>query len=234
MTPSLTEISRKGLWQNNPALVQLLGLCPLLAVSNTTVNALGLGIATIFVLTCSNFLISLLKQLVLPGIRLPVFVLIIACLTTCVELLMQALAYSLYQTLGIFLPLIVTNCIILGRAEGFASRHHPLLAIWDGLMMGLGFSIILLLLGMLRELLGTGGLFANMDLLFSGISLSEIIIFNAKNPFLLAILPPGAFLALGLMLALKNLIDEKIANKKVPETSPLTPGSKRVRITGKV
>lgn len=233
MTQALPEIARAGLWKNNPALVQLLGLCPLLAVSNSVVNALGLGLATILVLTGSNFTVSLLRQQVIPAIRLPAFVMIIAAFTTCAELLMQAYTYTLYQALGIFIPLIVTNCVILGRAEGFASKHSVPAAVFDGLMMGSGFCAVLLILGLLRELLGTGNLFANMELLLPFAANWEVTVFRSDNPFLLAILPPGAFLLLGFLIALKNVIDRKLAEPKV-QAEPAEKVSKRVRVTGQV
>lgn len=230
---SYATISKAGLWGNNPALVQLLGLCPLLAVSNSVVNALGLGLATVLVLAGSNFTVSLLRNQVIPAIRLPAFVVIIATFTTCAELLMQAYAYTLYQTLGIFIPLIVTNCTILGRAEGFASRNSPLPALADGVMMGLGFTAVLLVLGMLREALGTGALFANMELLLPFAANWEIQLFATETPFLLAILPPGAFIFLGFLIALKNVIDRELTKPRTI-SEPVASGSKRVRVTGQV
>jgi len=230
-TPASKDIVVSGLWKNNPALVQLLGLCPLLAVSNSVVNALGLGIATTLVLLGSNLTVSLLRNQVIPAIRLPAFVMIIAAFTTCAELLMQAYAYTLYQTLGIFIPLIVTNCIILGRAEGFASKHPPLAAGLDGLMMGAGFTSVLLVLGIVREVLGTGHLFANMELLLPFAAGWELVWFDTSSPFLLAILPPGAFLVLGFLIALKNLIDARMAAPKVASKAAEAV-SKRVRVTG--
>ena len=234
MSSSVTssDIMLSALWKNNPALVQLLGLCPLLAVSNSVVNALGLGIATTLVLLGSNFTVSLLRNQVIAAIRLPAFVMIIAAFTTCAELLMQAYAYTLYQTLGIFIPLIVTNCIILGRAEGFASKHPPMAAALDGLMMGVGFSSVLLVLGIVREVLGTGHLFAGMELLLPFAADWEIVWFDTSSPFLLAILPPGAFLVLGFLIAVKNVIDARLAAPKVVSENP--EHSKRVRVTGQV
>jgi electron transport complex protein RnfE len=233
MSSHFQDIANAGLWKNNPALVQLLGLCPLLAVSNSVVNALGLGVATMLVLTGSNFTVSLLRQQMIPAIRLPAFVMIIAAFTTCAELLMQAYAYTLYQTLGIFIPLIVTNCIILGRAEGFASRNTPLAASFDGLMMGSGFCAVLLVLGFLRELLGTGIVFANIELLLPFAQGWELQVFSTQSPFLLAILPPGAFLMLGFLIALKHVIDRKLAEPKA-QAEPADKVSKRVRVTGQV
>ena len=187
-TPSYRELTVNGLWKNNPALVQLLGLCPLLGVSNSAVNALGLGLATMLVLTCSNIGVSLVRGVVNTAVRLPAFVMIIAALTTCIELLMQAFTYELYQILGIFIPLITTNCVILGRADGFAAKHNPLIAGFDGLVMGIGF--------------------------------------------LLAMLPPGAFIVLGLLIALKNRIDQHLA-ERASAAQPVAPAaSRRVRVTG--
>ena len=159
------KIIMNGLWHNNPALVQLLGLCPLLAVTSSVVNALGLGLATLMVMMGSNILVSLARHYVPEDVRLPAFVMIIAALVTVAELLMKAFAYELYQILGIFIPLIVTNCAILGRADAFARKQPVSLAALDGLMMGLGFSLVLILLGAMRELLGQGTLLANMNLL---------------------------------------------------------------------
>jgi electron transport complex protein RnfE len=230
---SYREIAANGLWKNNPGLVQLLGLCPLLGTSNSTVNALGLGLATALVLACSNAAVSLIRNAVTPAVRLPAFVMIIAALTTCIELLMQAFTYELYQILGIFIPLITTNCIILGRAEAFAAKNNVARASFDGLMMGIGFGLVLLAIGAVRELFGTGALFANMHLLFGPMAADWQITFvqNYKG-FLLAILPPGAFIVLGLLIALKNRIDASLAERaKVEQPETPTP-SRRVRVTG--
>jgi electron transport complex protein RnfE len=231
MTTDYKDISYQGLWGNNAALVQLLGLCPLLAVSNSAVNALGLGLATIGVLAGSNTLVSLGRHHLIPAIRLPVFVLIIAGFTTCAELLLRAYAIELYQALGIFIPLIVTNCTILGRAESFASRNPVLPSLHDGLMTGLGFAAVLFVLGVLRELVGTGAVFANMDRLLPFAGNWTITVFTTESPFLLAVLPPGAFLFMGLLLALKNILDKKMT-APVQAAEPVLPGSKRVRPTG--
>jgi electron transport complex protein RnfE len=233
--PSYRELSVNGLWKNNPALVQLLGLCPLLGVSNSTVNALGLGLATVLVLGCSNVAVSLVRSVVNTAVRLPVFVMIIAALTTCIELLMQAFTYELYQILGIFIPLITTNCVILGRADGFAAKHSPLLAGFDGLMMGLGFAAVLVVLGGLRELFGTGGLFANMHLLFGPAATDwHIVLIDDYKGFLLAILPPGAIIVLGLLIALKNRIDEQRAERAKAMQPEAPVASRRVRVTGTI
>lgn len=228
-------LSRQGLWSNNPALVQLLGLCPLLAVSATLVNALGLGLATLMVLVGSNCAVSLIRNHVSDSVRLPAFVMIIAALVTCIELLMQAYTYGLYQILGIFIPLIVTNCAILGRADAFASRNPLLPSALDGLMMGLGFMGVLLLLGGLRELLGQGTLFANMHLLFGEEARSwELQVFPNYQDVLFIVLPPGAFVGLGLLIALKNAIDGHLQSRRQPATDSAAPGSRRVRVTGEI
>nr|WP_322939153.1 electron transport complex subunit E [Pseudomonas sp. s4] len=230
---SYREITLNGLWKNNPALVQLLGLCPLLGVSNSTVNALGLALASAVVLVCSNTAVSLVRGVVNTAVRLPAFVMIIAALTTCIELLMQAYTYELYQILGIFIPLITTNCVILGRADGFAAKHDPARAAYDGLMMGLGFGVVLVLIGAIRELLGTGALFANMHLLFGPTAAEwKLTLVQDYKGFLLAILPPGAFIVLGLLIAGKNRIDQ-IAAERAKAVTPKAPAqSRRVRVTG--
>jgi Na+-translocating ferredoxin:NAD+ oxidoreductase subunit E len=231
---SYREIAVNGLWKNNPGLVQLLGLCPLLGVSNSMVNALGMGIATALVLAFSNASVALIRNQVSDAVRLPVFVMIIAALTTCIELLMQAFTYELYQILGIFIPLITTNCIILGRAEAFAAKNSVAHASFDGLMMGIGFGLVLLALGTLRELLGTGMLLSNMQLLFGPMAANWQLTLLPNYPgFLLAILPPGAFLLLGLLIAGKNQLDARALQRAKVLSIPLaaTP-NRRVRVTG--
>ncbi len=229
----VSKIARDGLWSNNPALVQLLGLCPLLGVSSSVVNALGLGIATMLVVMGSNVVVSLIRHQVSDAVRLPVFVMVIASLTTCVELLMQAYTYELYKILGIFIPLIVTNCIILGRADSFASRNPPLPAAFDGFMMGAGFAVVLVLLGGLRELIGQGTLFANMHLLLGSIAENwTITVFANYKQFLFAILPPGAFVFMGFLIAIKNIIDKKQEEARKAQAPAPETGSRRVRVTG--
>ena len=232
MRSDLKDLTLKGLWSNNPALVQLLGLCPLLAVSTTIANAIGLGLATLFVLVVSNLSVSLVRNIVSNAIRLPVFVLIIASAVTCTELLMQAYSFELYEVLGIFLPLITTNCAILGRAEAFASKNALLPAAYDGLMMGFGFALVLVVLGAIRELLGTGILFADMQLLFGPQAATwRWVVFEDYEPFLLAVLPPGAFIFTGLLIALKNRLDQHFADKQTKQGA-IEAGSKRARVTG--
>jgi len=206
------ELSLQGLWKNNPGIVQLLGLCPLLAVTNTVTNALGLGLATLFVVIASNVLISLIRHNVAKAIRIPIFVMIIASLVSCIQLLMNAYIHQLYLSLGIFIPLIVTNCMIIGRAEAFASKNSVKHSAYDGLMMGLGFAAVLVLLGAAREVLAQGTLFDGIEtLLGDWASFMTITLYHSETSFLLAALPPGAFILMGLIIALKNQIDNKMA-----------------------
>ena len=215
------QLMKNGLWDNNPTLVQLLGLCPLLAVSSTITNALGLGIATLTVLVASNISISLVRNYVPNEVRIPVFVMIIAALVTCVQLLMKAYAYGLYLSLGIFIPLIVTNCIIIGRAEAYASKNKVLPAALDGFWMGLGMTTVLVVLGAMREILGKGTLFDGADLLLGHWAAAlRIEIFHFDNSFLLALLPPGAFIGVGLLIALKKIIDDAISARQPKEPKP--------------
>ncbi|MCP5160225.1 MAG: electron transport complex subunit E [Hahellaceae bacterium] len=236
MANQYSEVIANGLWKNNPALVQILGLCPLLAVTGTVVNALGLGLATTLVLVGSNTSVSLIRNLVPPTVRLPAFVMIIASFVTCAELLMQAFTYELYQILGIFIPLIVTNCSILGRADAFAAKNPVIPSALDGLMMGLGFSIVLILLGTMREIIGQGTLFSGMELLFGASASSwKMVLFQDYPNFLFAVLPPGAFFGLGLLIAAKNIIDSSIKNReKRAVVAKVATGSKRVRTTGSI
>ncbi|RUA06604.1 MAG: electron transport complex subunit RsxE [Gammaproteobacteria bacterium] len=204
------KIAKNGLWNNNQALVALLGLCPLLAVTNNIVNAIGLGLATTFVLVASNTTISIFRHNIRKEIRIPVFILLIASFVTIVELAMQSYFYDLYLILGIFVPLIVTNCAILGRAEAFASKNTWGKSALDGLMMGIGFSIVLIILGAMRELIGSGTLFDQSSLLLGSLGDTlSVTVFEEYQGTLLAVLPPGAFIGLGLIVALKNWIDAK-------------------------
>jgi electron transport complex protein RnfE len=217
MSGRAAEVLRTGLWTNNAGLVQLLGLCPLLAVSTSFVNGLGLGLATTLVLVASNLTVSLIRDLVRPEIRIPVFVLVIASFVTAVELVMNAWFHELFRVLGIFIPLIVTNCAIIGRAEAFASREPPGLAALDGLAMGAGFTAVLVTLGAGRELVGQGTLFSGAHMMFGeaarGLELSLL-----DGGFLLALLPPGAFIGLGLLVAAKNLLDAGMKRRAAPAT----------------
>ncbi len=201
----LREILHEGLWSANPGLVQLLGLCPLLAVSNTLINGLGLGLATLAVLCATNFLVSTLRPLLHRDLRLPAFVLLIASFVTAVDMIFHAWFFELHQSLGIFIPLIVTNCVILGRAEAFASRNSCLRSIVDGLAHGLGFTAVLVILGTIRELLGRGSLLHGADMLFGPIAAHwEWVILADQQGLLLASLPPGAFLGLAFLIASRN------------------------------
>lgn len=201
------ERLRTGLWKDNPGLVQLLGLCPLLAVTTSFVNGLGLGLATLLVLVCSNGLVAATRRWIRPEIRIPIYVLIIASLVTCIELIFKAWFPALDRSLGIFIPLIVTNCAIVARAEIFASRNPVSISLADGLGMGAGFTMLLVAIGFFRELLGQGSLFAGMDLLFGGEPMQGLVLFDGG--WLLAVLPPGAFFSLALAVAAKNALDRR-------------------------
>lgn len=234
-SPTAGEITHNGLWKNNPALVQLLGLCPLLAVTGSVVNAIGLGLATLAVLVCSNTAVSVLRNNMSATVRLPASVMIIATFTTCAELLMKAFTYELYQILGIFIPLIVTNCTILGRADAFASKNPVGPSALDGFMMGVGFLLVLIAIGAIRELLGQGTLFADMDLIFGDAAKDwKLTLLGEDYPgFLIAILPPGAFLVAGLLIAAKNAIDAEF-ERRAKLNRQVVRGSKRVRTTGNI
>ncbi|SIS82004.1 electron transport complex subunit E [Phaeovulum vinaykumarii] len=210
MSNTYAKIARDGIWDKNIVFGQLLALCPALAITGTATNGLGLGIASTAVLIASNVLISALRKVIAPEIRIPVFVLVIACLVTVVDLALNAWAHDLHKVLGLFIALIVTNCAILGRAEAFASRNGVLVSAFDGLMMGIGFTIALVVVGALREVVGSGTLFAQASVLLGAqFSFMEITVFHDYPGFLLAILPPGGFILVGLLLALKTIIDRR-------------------------
>lgn len=192
----LKEFS-KGLWRENAVFKLLLGLCPTLAVTTSAENGLGMGLATTFVLLCSNIVVSLLRKVIPPQVRIPAFIVIIASFVTVVQLCMEAYLYGLYQALGIFIPLIVVNCLILGRAEAFASKNTFRAAFFDGLGMGTGFTLALFLLGAVREIFGSGTL------------LGVALFGESYQPLLLMILPPGAFITLGLLLAAMNRFESR-------------------------
>jgi len=209
-TSGYHKIFADGLWHQNTGLVVLLGLCPLLAVTNTVVNGLGLGLATTLTLLASNLAVSLSRKLIRPEIRIPAFVLIIASVVTVIQLLMQAFMHDLYRILGIFIPLIVTNCAIIGRAEAFAARNRALPALVDGLATGLGFTLTLVLLGGARELLGRGTLMTQASLMFGSLGESlELTVIPDYAGFLPALLPPGAFILLGLLIAGRNWLEAR-------------------------
>jgi len=203
-----------GLWKNNSALVQLLGLCPLLAVTSTATNALGLGLATTLVLILTNSGISLSRRWVPSEIRIPIYVMIIAAVVSCVQMLINAFAYGLYQSLGIFIPLIVTNCIVVGRAEAVASKSSVPLSALDGAAIGLGATSVMVVLGSIREIIGNGTIFNGADqLLGPWAKAMRIEVIHFDSPMLLAMLPPGAFIGLGMLLAAKYLIDNKMKQR---------------------
>lgn len=202
------DIIVNGLWKQNPGLVQLLGLCPLLAISNTVVNSLSLGLATTLVMAVASASVSLVRNLIPHEIRIPTFVLIIAVAVTVVDLLMNAYVHPLYLVLGVFIPLITTNCIVLARVETFASKRSTFNSILDAVMMGLGLTLVLVVLGALREVGGKGTLFSGLDLALGPAARDWVVtVLPDYQGFLLAILPPGAFIGLGLLIALKNGID---------------------------
>ena len=210
-----TRIAWNGIWKQNTALIQLLGMCPLLAMSNSVVNGVGLGLATVFVMTMSNLIVSALRSLIPYEIRIPVFILIIAALVTITDLALNAFLHDLYLVLGIFIPLIVTNCIVLARVEAFAAKNPVIASAVDGAAMALGLTWALALLGAIRELIGTGALFSGIEMIVP--SGHAIQILPADYPgFLVAILPPGAFFVLGLLIAARNWIDAR-ANERIRE-----------------
>jgi len=213
---SYQSIVKNGLWENNPGLVQLLGLCPLLAVTASTINGLGLGLATLATLITTNVIVSLIRHLIRPEVRIPVFVMVIAATVTAIDLLLNAFFHDLHMILGIFIPLIVTNCVIIGRAEAFASKHTVSRAFADGFSMGLGFTVVLVILGTIREALGRGTILAQAELMFGDSARAlKITLSDDYAGFLLAILPPGAFLAMGLLIAFKNIVDKKLENRAI-------------------
>jgi electron transport complex protein RnfE len=215
MSNDYRRIVKDGIWDNNIVFAQTLALCPLLAVTGTASNGLGMGLASTAVMIASGLLISLLRNLITPQVRIPVFVLIIAVLVSLTDMFLNAWLHDLHKVLGLFIPLIVTNCAILGRAESFASRNHALPALLDGLMMGLGFTLALVILGASRELLGSGTLFANAALLLgSWARFLELVLIPDYKGFLLIILPPGGFIVLGCLLAGKRLIDRAVAARR--------------------
>ncbi len=205
----MKSILRNGLWTNNAALVQLLGLCPLLAVTTTAVAGLGLGLATLLVITASSTAVSLIRHRVPRDVRLPVFILVIATFVTVTELLVAAWLHEIYLTLGLFLPLIVTNCAILARAETFASRQPVGPAALDGFATGAGFALVLAVLGAGRELVGRGTLLDGAEMLFGPAAAGWTVTLVDGDVFLLAVLPPGAFIGLALLLAAKNRLDSR-------------------------
>lgn len=214
MSPSYPRLARDGIWDNNVVFSQLLALCPLLAVTGTATNGLGMGLASTVVLVASGLSVALFRNIITPQVRIPIFVLIIATLVTLVDMAMNAWMHDLHKVLGLFIPLIVTNCAVLGRAEAFASKNNAAAASFDGLMMGVGFTVALVALGMTREVLGSGTLFSGAALLLGdAFGFLELTLIPDYRGFLLMVLPPGGFLALGFMLAGKRLIDQRIERR---------------------
>ena len=214
------EIAWNGLWKQNTGLAQLLGLCPILAISNSMVNAVSLGLATILVMALSNLAVSALRNFIPYEIRIPVFILIIASLVTVVDLLFNAYLHELYLVLGIFIPLIVTNCIVLARIEAFAAKNDPLVSTFDGIAQGIGLLLVLAVLGAMRELIGAGTLLGGIDLIIEGASAIKVL--GADYPgFMIAILPPGAFFALGCLIAAFNWINSRATARK--HAAPVAP-----------
>ncbi len=205
---------RNGLDKQNAGLVQLLGLCPLLAISNSVVNALSLGLATTLVMVAASGAVSGVRNFVPHEIRIPVFVLIIAALVTVIDLAMNAWVHPLYLVLGIFIPLITTNCIVLARADAFASKNLPLHSAVDAFAMGLGLTSVLVVLGAVRELAGQGTLFSGIDMVFGAAAKDWVLhVLPHYQGFLLAVLPPGAFIALGLLIAAHNWRSARAAQR---------------------
>lgn len=215
MTPTFKQIAQEGLWNNNVVFSQYLALCPLLAVTGTATNGLGMGLASTVVMLAANGAVSLMRALIPMEVRIPVFVLLIASIVTLVDMVMNAWMHELYKVLGLFIPLIVTNCAILGRVESFASRQPVNASLWDGLMMGLGFTLALVVLGASREMMGAGTLFANAKLLLGEtFGFLEVTLIPEYRGFLLMALPPGGFLMLGFLIAGKRIVDRKLAQRK--------------------
>ena len=213
-SPSYPSIFAEGLWSNNIAMSQMLALCPLLAVTTSATNGLGMGLATLVVMVSANFVASILRHIITPQVRIPVFIVLIASIVTLVDMWLNALMHELYKVLGLFIPLIVTNCAILGRVESFASKKNTLPAVADALAMGLGFIWVLVVIGGAREILGSGTLFAHASLLLgSNFEWMELTILPDYQGILLLVLPPGGFLMLGFLLSLKRLIEKIITTR---------------------
>ncbi len=214
MNGKYARITRDGLWDNNVVFAQMLALCPTLAVTSSATNGLGMGLATTAVLLLSNVIISGVRRFVSAEVRIPVYIVLIATLVTLVDMSLNAWAHELYKVLGLFIALIVVNCAILGRAEAFASKNGVADAALDGLMMGIGFTLSLVVIGGVREVLGSGTLFANAHLLLGpAFAFLETTVVPEYKGFLLMILPPGGFMAVGLLLAWKRVLDSKRAER---------------------
>lgn len=214
-TATAKKITKDGFWDNNVVFGQNLALCPLLAVTGTATNGLGMGLATLVVLIFSNAVVSANRHIISPEVRIPIFVLLIATIVTLVDMSMNAWMHEMHKVLGLFIPLIVTNCAILGRAESYASRQPMTYSILDGLMMGVGFTFVLVILGAAREITSSGTLFANANLLLGdSFSFLELHLFPNYQGFLLTALPPGGFIMLGFIIAAKRMIDKRLAARQ--------------------
>ena len=215
MSTDYKRIIRDGIWDNNVVFAQGLALCPVLAVTSSATNGLGMGLASTAVLVMSNLLVSSIRQWVSPAVRIPVYITLIATLVTLVDMALNAWVHELYKVLGLFIALIVVNCAILGRAESFASKNSPIPVMFDGLMMGLGFTLALVILGGVREVMGSGTLFASASLLLGkSFAFMELTLIPNYKGFLLMILPPGGFMALGFLLAGKRILDARAATAR--------------------
>jgi electron transport complex protein RnfE len=219
------DILHNGVWKQNTGVVQLLGMCPILAVSSSVVNGVSLGLATAVVMALSGAAIAPIRTSVPNEARIPVFILIIAVLVTVIQYVMNAYMYSLYVVLGIFIPLIVTNCIVLARVEAFASKNPPLESALDGFAMGLGLTAVLAVLGAIREIVGHGTLLGGIETVFGEGAKSWVItVVPNYHGFLLAILPPGAFITLGCLIAGKNWLNARAAEKAAQPMTPIDGG----------
>ena len=205
-------IAANGIWKQNTSIGQILGLCPLLAVTTNAVNGAMLSLATIVVMAVSNFAVASLRNFIPHEIRIPVFILIVAALVTVIDLLFNANLHQLYLVLGIFIPLIVTNCIVLARVEAFAAKNPPVQSTFDGIFMGVGMLWTLTLLGAMREFLGNGTILGGIDMVIPGLHAIQVLPTDYPG-FLLALLPPGAFILLGCLIAWKNWVDARAAER---------------------
>lgn len=224
MKTDYRSIARAGIWDNNVVFGQMLSLCPTMALTTSATNGMGMGLATLAVLMMTNLLVASLRGLITAEVRIPAYVLIIATVVTVVDMAINAWMHELYKVLGLFLPLIVVNCLILGRAESFASKVSPLPALADGLAMGLGFTLSLTVIGAVREVIGSGTLFANASLLLGpAFRFLETVLVADYPGALVAILPPGGFLAVGLLLAGKRLLDQRLKASAAPADGAAAP-----------
>ncbi len=215
MSNEYVRIAKDGLWNNNIVFAQILGMCPTMAVTGSATNGLGMGLATTAVLVAANALVSMVRNVVTPDVRIPVYIVLIATLVTLVDVSLNAWAHDLYKVLGLYIALIVANCAVLGRAEAYAQKVGVLPAAMDGLMMGLGFTFALTLIGGIREVIGGGTLFASAHLLLgSSFAFLETTVIPGYRGYLLFILPPGGFLVLGFLLAGKRILDRRLAERR--------------------